>query len=215
MSLAQTAEQELFAASLHDVLSGAEIPAAARQWANGNPAAGLALWRKLADLGVTALAVPECHGGAGASLLDVMIACEELGHHALPGPVAESLAAVPSLLVALPEPAPAPDWLTRLAAGDLIATMALPPQLPYAADASVAGLVILAEGDAVWLATAGPSHRSVDPARALHDAGRGELLVRGPAVTAAATRALDAGALACAAQLLGAEIGRASCRERV
>ena len=52
------------------------------------PCPRAALWRRLAGLGVTALAVPERWGGLGASLADVAVACEELGHHALPGPVA-------------------------------------------------------------------------------------------------------------------------------
>ena len=78
---------------LHDMLAAADVPAAARRWADGDLAPGLALWRRLADLGVTALAVPEKWGGLGASPLDLAVACEELGHHAVPGPVAESLAA--------------------------------------------------------------------------------------------------------------------------
>ena len=95
----------------------------------------MALWLRLAGTGATALAVPENHGGLGASLADVMIACEEAGHHALPGPVAESLAAVPVLLSGLADEPAAAAWLPLLAAGDLIATLALPPQRPYAADA--------------------------------------------------------------------------------
>jgi len=59
----------------------------------------------------------------------------------------------------------------------------------------------------VWLAAPGAPHRSVDPARSLSEVFGGEMLARGPAATAAAGRALQAGALACAAQLLGA--GRA------
>ena len=95
------AERDQFAAAVHDLLSGADVPAAARRWADGDLAPGLALWRRLAALGVTALAVPEKWGGLGASPLDLVVACEELGHHALPGPVAESLAAVPALLTVL------------------------------------------------------------------------------------------------------------------
>jgi hypothetical protein len=232
MSVTQTAEQEQFAASLHDLLSGADVPGAARRWAAGDPCGGLALWRKLAGLGVTALAVPERHGGLSASMLDVVIACEELGHHALPGPVAESVAAVPHLIGALAGESPAgespPDafppgvsardasaagdllagrWLPGLAAGEVIATLAMPPRLPYAADADAAGLVLLADGDLLHLAAPAGRHRSVDPARSLWRAGSREVLARGPAVAAAASRAFDAGALACAAQLLGA--GRA------
>ena len=136
-----------------------------------------------------------------------MVACEELGHHAVPGPVAESVAAVPELIAALADERLSARWLPGLAAGDLIATVALPPWLPYAADADAAGLVLLAEPGAVRLATAGTRHRSVDPARSLSQARGREVLAQGPAVAGAVARAREAGTLACAAQLLGA--GRA------
>lgn len=193
-----------FAAALHDMLSDADVPGAARRWADGNRAPGLALWRRLADLGVTALAVPEKRGGLGASPLDLVAACEELGHHALPGPVAESVAAVPALLADL-DLASSGEWLAGLAGGELIATLAAPPWLPFAADAESAGLVLLAEDGVVRRARRGATHRSVDPARSLAQARGGEILARGAA--GAVSRALDLGALACSAQLLGA--GRA------
>jgi alkylation response protein AidB-like acyl-CoA dehydrogenase len=211
MTVARSAEQEQFAAALHDLLASRAL-GAARRWAAGDQAPGLALWRSLAELGVTALAVPEKWGGLGAGPLDVVVACEELGHHALPGPVAESLAAVPWLLAALGHEQPAAEqncgqWLSRLASGDLIATLALPPRLPYAADADAAGLVLLVEADVARLAAAGAAHRSVDGARSLFEVRAGPVLARGPAVAAAVRRTLDLGALASAAQVLGA--GRA------
>jgi alkylation response protein AidB-like acyl-CoA dehydrogenase len=213
MNLAGPAEHELFAAALHELLSAADVTVAARRWAGQDYAAGLAVWRRLAGAGATALAVPGEHGGLGASLADVMIACEEAGHHALPGPVAESLAAVPVLLAGLAaEPAVAAG-LPLLATVDLIATLALPPQRPYAADAGAAGLTLLVQDDKAWLATPGTSYPSVDPARRLWSVDGRELLARGPAVAAAAGRAADAGALACAAQLLGA--GRALLEQSV
>jgi alkylation response protein AidB-like acyl-CoA dehydrogenase len=207
VTLARSAEQQQFASSLHDLLAAADVPGAARRWAGGDHSPGLALWRKLAGLGVTALAVPPRSGGLGASWLDVVIACEELGHHAVPGPVAESAAAVPELIAALADERLSARWLPGLAAGDLIATLALPPWLPWAADADAAGLVLLAEPGAVRLATAGTRHRSVDPARSLSQARGREVLAQGPAVAGAVERAREAGTLACAAQLLGA--GRA------
>jgi alkylation response protein AidB-like acyl-CoA dehydrogenase len=207
MSSGRSAEQELFAASLRGMLAAADVPGAARQWAAGDRSGSLALWRKLAGAGVTALAVPQRWGGLGASLLDIVVACEELGHHALPGPVAESVTVVPWLIAALGDEALAGRWLPGLAAGDLIATLALPPWRPYAADADAADLVLLAEGDALWLAEPGARHRSVDPARSLSEAVGRQVLARGPAVADAIAQAMEVGALACAAQLLGA--GRA------
>ncbi|HZC62101.1 MAG TPA: acyl-CoA dehydrogenase family protein [Streptosporangiaceae bacterium] len=218
----RTAEQEQFVASLHDALAAADVPGAARRWAAGDHAPGQALWRKLAGLGVTALAVPQHWGGLGASLQDVAVACEELGHHALPGPVPESVAAVPVLLATLAQQSgadesaaaqslatrsPAAQWLPGLATGEQIATLAWPPRLPYAVDADAAGLILLADGDVLRLATAVARHPSVDPARWLWQTCAGQELARGPAAAAAAARALEAGTLACAAQLLGA--GRA------
>ncbi len=134
-----------------------------------------------------------------------MLACEELGHHAVPGPVAESLAAGPALLAALEDAGVCGEWLAGLATGDLIATLAVPPRLLFAADAGAAGLVLLAKDDTVYRARLGATHRSVDPARSLSEAQGGEVLARDAAEAIAA--ALDLGALACSAQLLGA--GRA------
>jgi alkylation response protein AidB-like acyl-CoA dehydrogenase len=207
VSSGRSAEHEQFAASLHGMLAAADVPGAARQWAAGDRSGGLALWRKLAGAGVTALAVPERWGGAGAGPLDIAVACEELGHHALPGPVAESVAVVPWLIAAIGDETLAGRWLPGLAAGEVIATLALPPWRPYAADADAAGLVLLAEGDALWLAEPGARHGSVDPARSLFEAGGRQLLARGPAVAGVIAQAMEVGALACAAQLLGA--GRA------
>ena len=140
--------------------------------------------------------------------------CEDLlGHHALPGPVAESLAAVPTLLAALADARPAsrgPDgscgkWLAGLASGELIATLAAPPGVPLAASAEVAGLVLYATDGVVGRGSVDATFRSVDPSRSLAEVRRGPVLADG--VAGAVARALDFGALACAAQLLGA--GRA------
>jgi alkylation response protein AidB-like acyl-CoA dehydrogenase len=195
-----------FAAALHDMLAGADVPGAARRWAEGDREPGLVLWRRLAGLGVTALAVPEKWGGLGASPADLVVACTELGHHAVPGPVAESVAAVPALLCSLGSACDAgPDWLAGLAGGELIATLAVPPRVPFAADAEAAGLVLLADSGVVFAGRPGAWHRSVDPARSLVWLDRGEVLARdaGPAVA----RALEFRALASSAVLLGA--GRA------
>ncbi len=213
MDFVLAGEQQQFATALHDMLAAADGPAAARSWASGDRGPGLKIWRSLAEAGVPALALPADHGGLGAHPVDLVIACEELGHHAVPGPVAESLAAVPQLLAAVPrfrategEPDLA-GCLARLAAGDLIATLAAPPMMPYAADADVAGLVLLAEPGRLWTGEPGRTHRSVDAARTVSAVARGRLVADSPDVARAVARALDYGALAASAQLVGA--GRA------
>jgi hypothetical protein len=89
----------------------------------------------------------------------------------------------------------------------MLATLAAPPWLPYAADADGADLVLYAEPGAVRLARAGTAHPSMDPTRRLFDVHPGAVLAAGPAADAAIDHALNLGVLACAAQLLGA--GRA------
>jgi hypothetical protein len=234
-----TGEQRAFGAALHDLLADADVPGAARAWAAGEHAAGVAIWRKLAASGVAALVVPQACGGLGADAVDLIVACEELGHHPLPGPLAESIAAVPALLTALlPDSGPvsgadsdpvssadsepvsgadsdpvsdrAADWLARLASGDLIATLAMPPDLPFALDADVAGLVLLTAGaapDTISLGEPAARHRSADPARALFDVRPGQALATGAPACAAVRRAAAHGTLASAGLLLGAGRG--------
>jgi alkylation response protein AidB-like acyl-CoA dehydrogenase len=221
MDFALSAEQRQFAASLHDLLAAADGPAAARSWAAGDRKPGLEIWRSLAGAGVTGLMVAPEHGGLGGDPVDLVVACEELGHHAVPGPVAESLAAVPRLLAAL-RGSSVERWLRQLADGELIATLAAEPWLPLAADADVAGLVLLAStaDDVVHRATVGQLRRSVDAARTLAEVSACEPVADGPAVAGAVERALDFGALACAAQLLGAgrallEVTARHARQRV
>ncbi len=85
MRFALSAEQREFGAAVRELLAGAGVPAAARAWGAGDHAPGLAIWRAFAKLGVTALAVPESDGGLGAGPVDLVVACEELGRHPVPG----------------------------------------------------------------------------------------------------------------------------------
>lgn len=179
-------EQRQFAATLHELLGGADTATAARAWAAGEHDRGLKLWRALADVGVFALLVGEDHGGLGASPVDVVVAFEALGYHAVPGPLVESAAVAPALLTG--------DRLTSLAEGDLLATVVAPPEVPLALDADVASVVLDLTGAQLTGAETEPV-RSIDPPRRLF---------RVPGARAAGGRAFDLGVLAVAAQLLGA-----------
>lgn len=185
-------EQRDFAASIDAALGSADIPAAVRAWADGDTGPGRAVWKVLADLGVTALAVPEEFGGAGAHPVDLVVACERLGHWCVPGPVAESLAVAPVLLAG-------DERCGMLSDGELVATVAMPPAVPRAVDADFAGLVLLATEGTVSDATAGARFESIDPARHLFD-----VAASGLPRAADVDRAYEFGALATAAQLIGA-----------
>jgi hypothetical protein len=91
------------------------------------------------------------------------------------------------------------DRSAALAAGELIATVALPPQVPRAVDADSAGLILVAADDAVCDGAAGSRHESVDPSRKLFD-----VKASGEPQGADVMRAYEFGVLATAAQLVGA-----------
>ena len=185
-------QQRDFAASIDAALGGADLPGAVRAWSAGDLVPGRKVWEQLANLGVTALAVPERFDGIEAHPVDLVVALERLGRWCVPGPVAESIAVAPVLLAE-------DERSAELASGELIATVALPPHMPRAVDTDAAGLVLLATDDGVTDAVPDDRHESVDPSRRLYD-----VTATGEAWQADVKRAYEFGALATAAQLVGA-----------
>ncbi|MFG3547506.1 acyl-CoA dehydrogenase family protein [Streptomyces sp. NPDC047725] len=207
-------EQRAFARSLDDMLTAAGTPAVVRAWAAGDTAPGRALWTRLAEAGVFALAVPERHDGLGPLPVELAVAFTELGRHAVPGPLTETVAAA-VFLDRLGDDAAACAWLPGIASGKTVASLCLLGEdSPYALDADMADAVLVVDGDTVHLADgAGPVQPSADPARRLARPLGGTVLARGPEVAAAAAYAADAAALMTAAQALG--VGRTLLAETV
>jgi alkylation response protein AidB-like acyl-CoA dehydrogenase len=185
-------EQRDFAASIDSALGAADVPGAVRAWGDGDAGPGRKVWARLAELGVTALAVPEQFGGIEADPVDLMVAMERLGRWCVPGPVTESIAVAPILLSE-------DDRSAALAVGALTVTVALPPQVPRAVAADAAGLALLASDKRVTEAIIGQGHDSLDPSRRLFD-----VTASGTAWDADVVRAYEFGVLATAAQMVGA-----------
>jgi alkylation response protein AidB-like acyl-CoA dehydrogenase len=187
-------EQRDFAAALESLLSGADTVKVARAWADGDHDPGLKLWRTLADQGVTTLATE-------ATAVEVCIAFEALGRHAVPGPWVESAAYLPIALDA------------DLA--ETVSTVAVPPHTPFALDADVADQVFLVEGETIAGAKVDEGKTSIDPTRrlavtsAVEEGPLASVVEEGRRLDALPTRptldtAFDLAVLATAAQLLGA-----------
>ncbi|MGC0210248.1 acyl-CoA dehydrogenase family protein [Streptomyces levis] len=138
-------EQRAFAASLDALLTAADTPAVARAWGRGEPAAGRALWSRLAEAGVFALAVPEAYEGLGPRPVELAVAFVELGRHAVPGPLVETVTA--AVLLAGSDPGTAERLLPALASGETLATVTPPgPAGPPPAREAEAGVPGPAEG---------------------------------------------------------------------
>ncbi|MGN0064689.1 MAG: acyl-CoA dehydrogenase family protein [Nocardioides sp.] len=191
MKFVPTAEQADFARTLDAVLSATDVVSATRAWAEGDTAAGLDLWGKLAEQGVPALLVPEDADGMGATPVELVIAMVALGRHAVPGPWVESAAYLPR---ALGDTAA----LGAIAEGTP-ATVAVAPQVPYALDGEVAEQVYAVVDGVLRSATATSSVTSVDAARRLATVEAGDAVA-----SADLDRAFDTAVLATAAQVYGA-----------
>jgi alkylation response protein AidB-like acyl-CoA dehydrogenase len=193
-----TSEQRGFARSLDDLLAGSGTATVVRSWADGEPGAGLKLWQRLAELGVTGLLVPERCGGLQATPVDLVVAFEVLGRQAVPGPWVETVALLPGLLDGA---ADVEDLLAAVASGSAVLSVAAPPRTPYALDADVATRVLLLDGPVLRAGRVGDLRRSLDPARRLFEVARGDAVaeLRPEAVETG----FDLAALATGAQLLG------------
>ncbi|MFD3839206.1 acyl-CoA dehydrogenase family protein [Streptomyces sp. NPDC058642] len=209
MRFLMDAEQRAFSASLDAMLTAADTPAVIRDWSRGDHVRGRALWARVAEAGVFALAVPEAYEGLGPRPVELALAFVELGRHAVPGPLVETVAAA-ALLAGLDDQGPAKRWLPVLASGESAATLTTGP---YALDADMAGLRLtispspsgpaaLAPTELRLAPPPGPPLPSLDPARRLFPAAphRGELLATDPA---SLTPALLLARLTTAAQALG------------
>jgi hypothetical protein len=82
------------------------------------------VYRELADLGLTGLAVAESRGGMGFGAVEAMVVCEELGRGLVNAPFAEAALMAPALLAAAPQVLQA-AWLPRMAAGEALVVPAV------------------------------------------------------------------------------------------
>ncbi|MFD4637964.1 acyl-CoA dehydrogenase family protein [Lentzea sp. NPDC058436] len=137
----------------------------------------------LASLGVDEVTDP----------VDLVVVFEEVGHHALAGPLMETLAVVPALVGGIGGEASA-------VGSSGTCSVAFPPLIPHAAEAD---RYLLVEGDTLREATPTTELQSVDPTRRLVELSPGPVI----ATDVPAARAFDLGVLTCSAQLLG--LGRA------
>jgi alkylation response protein AidB-like acyl-CoA dehydrogenase len=81
------------------------------------------VWDGLAGLGLTALAVPEAHGGLGFGAVDAMVVMEELGRGLVMEPLAQGALIAPALLQHAPDELQA-AWLPRIAGGGALVVLA-------------------------------------------------------------------------------------------
>ncbi len=202
-------DQKLLQHTVREFLAGECTPDAVRRLWASETGRSRALWKQLAEIGLVGLLVPEEHEGMGLSEVDFVLLCEEVGRAALAEPVIATAAVAAPLFAELGGELAA-RWLKPLAIGEAIVAVAHPVS-PFVDDAHVADLLLLARGGELHALppsdvelTAQPAN---DPARRIatvdFDPRPETCVAAGAQARRLIDAALDRGALAAAAQLLG------------
>ena len=76
-------------------------------------------WGELAELGLTALTVPEAHGGLGQGAVDAMVAMEELGRGIVTEPLAQAFV-TSAVIQACGSDGVKQQWLAKIASGEAL-----------------------------------------------------------------------------------------------
>ena len=118
MRLQPDADALAFAEAVRDLLTNVCDAQALRDAWDGADGRVPGLWKRLAEMGVTGLVVPENFDGAGLDLSAALPIFVEAGRAALPEPLAATAAA--SMLLARTGGPLAQEWLPRIAAGDAV-----------------------------------------------------------------------------------------------
>ena len=168
-------------------------------------------WAKFAEIGVPGLLVPEEHGGLGMNEVDLTLVMIEIGRACLAEPVVPTAAVGAPLIRDCGNVALASEWLPKIATGDAIIAVAQPTS-PLVPEAECADLLILRSGDGLYAVPAADARitpqKSNDPSQKLatveFDAKDDQCIARGADADRLEGMALDRGALAAAAQQLGA-----------
>ncbi|WP_033919876.1 acyl-CoA dehydrogenase family protein [Sphingomonas sp. 37zxx] len=113
-----------------------EAPVAAfRKTRDAAPPEGYdaALWQAQAEMGWAGVLVPEAQGGAGMGFLSLGLVLEQLGRNLVASPLAATAAATSALMLGGSQAQQA-EWLPRIAAGEIVATLAVDEGAHFAPD---------------------------------------------------------------------------------
>jgi alkylation response protein AidB-like acyl-CoA dehydrogenase len=175
MSAALTTEQRDLADAAADLMAKRSPEAEVRRLMATDAGYDPAVWAELAAMGLLGLAIPETYGGSGAGAVEVGLVMEAMGRALLCAPYLSTAVLTTQLLLALGDAKEQADVLPRIAAGELIATVAFaepgsarPPSEPktvartagfewrlwgaktYVLDATIAGRIYVLAGNAVF-----------------------------------------------------------------
>jgi len=137
-------EQEMLRQSVREFLAGECSMTVVRELMEDERGMRDDLWRKMAELGWQGLIVPEAHGGAGLSMVDMVVVLEEMGRVVMPGPFFSSAILGGTALDLGGSDEQKGRYLPAMASGDARATLAL---LEESGRWDAAGIALAAKRD--------------------------------------------------------------------
>ncbi|MFK8021610.1 MAG: acyl-CoA dehydrogenase family protein [Pseudomonadales bacterium] len=117
-------EQHQIRDQARSVLNDNCSPAVVRRVLEGDELYAAELWQQVVDLGWPATTIPEEYGGLGLSHLELIVIAEELGRACAPIPFASSVYLATEAILMAGSPEQKSTWLPKLAAGEVIGTLA-------------------------------------------------------------------------------------------
>jgi alkylation response protein AidB-like acyl-CoA dehydrogenase len=199
-------DQRMLQQAVRDFLAGECPPEWVRAQWETDSGRDAGFWKRLAEIGVPGLLVPEAQGGLGMDETDLVLILEETGRAGLAEPVVATTVGA-ALLRELGGKL-AETWLPKVSAGEARLAVGHTGS-PFVADAHVADLLFLTDEDALHAVPAAAARveaqPSVDGSQRLFLVGFdvGEPCATGDTARALRDAALDRGALCCAAEALG------------
>ena len=127
MALVLNEEQSMLRDSARGLISDKAPVAHLRKLRDDKDASGFSrdLWKTFAEMGFAGLLVPEDFGGSGLGAVEAGVVMEEIGRTLMPSPFLSTGVVAASALTRGGNAAQRSEYLTKLAKGDLIATLAV------------------------------------------------------------------------------------------
>jgi alkylation response protein AidB-like acyl-CoA dehydrogenase len=118
--------QEQLAASVRDVIEAEFSIPYVREMLEDPRGFSQSFWERAAELGWLGLLIDERYGGTGLGPFELVAVQHELGRGVVPGPLLASAVLAATALSRAGSPAQRESWLSRIAGGDCVASVAFP-----------------------------------------------------------------------------------------
>ena len=118
-------DQNMLREQVQNLLRDKSDSRAVRAILDGDDPFDSALWKSLVEMGLTATSIPEEYGGIGLGHLELCVVAEELGRTLAPSPFSSSVYLATEALLLFGNDTQKQAWLPKLAAGEVIGTVAV------------------------------------------------------------------------------------------